>query len=265
MSPCATICSAPTWRPTLAVWFDSTLCPCGCQRVTRKSKKEKIASNGAIAISHPDQWGFWEWLGQTPRTSTAHRMVGFCGVEYGGAGTGFPWSTLTGRLQLHAMGSCLLFPAMLASAVSPPRFSYPWYNHARLGVWSWWGTSILSQMPPLIAPRCHLGLPAILTGVQRRRLPYKSSLLSRALGIRWWMHYGRCTVGHGVILTQLQRSTRPGLALGRFDPFPSSVLGRGGQRQPLGPSAFAVLNATTGCASQPASSIACTYSCSGTS
>jgi hypothetical protein len=21
----------------------------------------------AIAISHPDQWGFWEWLGQTPR------------------------------------------------------------------------------------------------------------------------------------------------------------------------------------------------------
>jgi hypothetical protein len=19
-----------------------------------------------IAISHPDQWGFWEWLGQTP-------------------------------------------------------------------------------------------------------------------------------------------------------------------------------------------------------
>jgi hypothetical protein len=57
--------------------------------------------------------------------------------EYGGAGTGCPWSTLTGRLQLHAVGSCLLFPAMLASAVSLPRFSYPWYNHARLGVWSW--------------------------------------------------------------------------------------------------------------------------------
>jgi hypothetical protein len=50
-------------------------------------------------------------------------------------------------------------------------------------------------MPPLIAPRCHLVLPATLTGVQRRQLPYKSSL-----GIRWWIHSGRCTVGHGVIL-----------------------------------------------------------------
>jgi hypothetical protein len=45
-------------------------------------------------------------------------------------------------------------------------------------------------------------------------------------------------------------------ALGRVDPFPSSVLGRGGQRQPLGPSALAVLNATMGSASQPASSMA---------
>jgi hypothetical protein len=105
-------------------------------------------------------------------TSAAHRMVGFCGVEYGGAGTGLPWATLTDRLQLHAVGSCLLLPATLASAVSSPRFSYPWYNHApRLGVWSWWGTSNMSQMPPLIAPRCHLGLPTILTGVQMRLLP----------------------------------------------------------------------------------------------
>jgi hypothetical protein len=54
---------------------------------------------------------------------------------------------------------------------------------------------------PLIAPHCHLGLPAILTGVQRRQLPYKSSLLSRPLGMRWWMHSGRCTVEHKIILT----------------------------------------------------------------
>jgi hypothetical protein len=98
-------------------------------------------------------------------TSTAHRMVGFCGVEYGGAGTGFHWSTLTGRL----------FPVMLASALSLPRFCYPWYNHARLGVWPSLGTLTLSLLPLLIAPSCHLGLPAILTGVQRRRLPHKSS------------------------------------------------------------------------------------------
>jgi hypothetical protein len=49
-----------------------------------------------------------------------HRMVWLCGVEYGGAGTGFPWSKRTGQLQPHAVGSCLLFPAMLARAVSLP-------------------------------------------------------------------------------------------------------------------------------------------------
>jgi hypothetical protein len=69
-------------------------------------------------------------------TFNAHRMVGLCGVECSGEGACFPWSTLAGRLQLHAVGSCLLFPAMLASAVSFRRFYYPWYNHARLGVWS---------------------------------------------------------------------------------------------------------------------------------
>jgi hypothetical protein len=26
-----------------------------------------VYSKVAIAMSHPDQWGFWEWLGQTPR------------------------------------------------------------------------------------------------------------------------------------------------------------------------------------------------------
>jgi hypothetical protein len=56
---------AMVWRPTLAVWLDSTPCPDGCQRVIRKSKKKKCnLSKIVIAISHPDQWGFWEWLGQ---------------------------------------------------------------------------------------------------------------------------------------------------------------------------------------------------------
>jgi hypothetical protein len=54
------------WRPALAVWFDSILCPGGYQRSIRKSKKCNI-SKVVIAISHPDQWGFWEWLGQSPR------------------------------------------------------------------------------------------------------------------------------------------------------------------------------------------------------
>jgi hypothetical protein len=61
-----------------------------------------------------------------------HRMVGLCGVEYSGVGTGFPWSTFTGRLQPHTVGSCLLFPAMLVSTISLLRFSCPWYNHTRL-------------------------------------------------------------------------------------------------------------------------------------
>jgi hypothetical protein len=30
---------AIVWRPALAVWLDSTLCPGGCQRVIRKRKK----------------------------------------------------------------------------------------------------------------------------------------------------------------------------------------------------------------------------------
>jgi hypothetical protein len=35
---------------------------------TEKEKtKQGNISTIVIAISHPDQWGFWEWLGQTPR------------------------------------------------------------------------------------------------------------------------------------------------------------------------------------------------------
>jgi hypothetical protein len=51
---------AMVWRPALAaVWFDSTLCLGGCQRVIRKSKKKDCNINEVvIAISHPDQWGF---------------------------------------------------------------------------------------------------------------------------------------------------------------------------------------------------------------
>jgi hypothetical protein len=30
-------------------------------------KKDYSINEVVIAISHPDQWGFWEWLGQTPR------------------------------------------------------------------------------------------------------------------------------------------------------------------------------------------------------
>jgi hypothetical protein len=62
--PTSQVAVAMVWRPTLAVWLDSTPCPDGCQRVIRKSKKTCNISKIVIAISHPDQWGFWEWLGQ---------------------------------------------------------------------------------------------------------------------------------------------------------------------------------------------------------
>jgi hypothetical protein len=65
-----------------------------------------------------------------------------------------------------------------------------------VGVRSMQVSSLWFLARPFIDPRCRLRLPAVLTGVQRRRLPHKSSLLSRPLGIRWWMHSGRCTVGH---------------------------------------------------------------------
>jgi hypothetical protein len=56
-------------------WFGDQLLLCGLiphsalvvsESMTEKYKKCNI-SKIVIAISHPDQWGFWEWLGQTPR------------------------------------------------------------------------------------------------------------------------------------------------------------------------------------------------------
>jgi hypothetical protein len=38
----------------------------GVKEYDGKVKKCNI-SKIVIAISHPDQWDFWEWLGQTPR------------------------------------------------------------------------------------------------------------------------------------------------------------------------------------------------------
>jgi hypothetical protein len=60
---------AMVWRPALAVWFDSTLCPGGCQRVLWMSERDGNVLTKTvyiyiaiykvvITISHPDQWGF---------------------------------------------------------------------------------------------------------------------------------------------------------------------------------------------------------------
>jgi hypothetical protein len=39
----------------------------GVRELYGKAKTTCSLSKVVIAISHPDQWGFWEWLGQTPR------------------------------------------------------------------------------------------------------------------------------------------------------------------------------------------------------
>jgi hypothetical protein len=39
----------------------------GVREFDGKAKNNYNTSKIVIAISHPDQWGFWEWLGQTPR------------------------------------------------------------------------------------------------------------------------------------------------------------------------------------------------------
>jgi hypothetical protein len=39
----------------------------GVREQSGKEKKDCNINKAVIAISHPDEWGFWEWLGQTPQ------------------------------------------------------------------------------------------------------------------------------------------------------------------------------------------------------
>jgi hypothetical protein len=57
-------------------WFGDQLWLCGLiphsalvgvREYDGKVKKSCNISKIVTAISHPDQWGLWEWLGQTPR------------------------------------------------------------------------------------------------------------------------------------------------------------------------------------------------------
>jgi hypothetical protein len=220
------VCFQEIWAACRGVLSSATLTlllDAACKVVGLQSVPDLLLAFNALGPGHRAGWASSCFVVQTwslfclRMTFTAHRMVGLSGVEYGVAGTGLPLSTLTRRLQPHAVGSCLLFPAKLAIVIPSPRFSCPWYNHTRLGVWSSWGAT-LSPLPPLhyiafipwtgmcsqsckltsavhvritkkscpyisikpkfIAPCSHLGLSAILTAVQRRRLPCNSSLLS---------------------------------------------------------------------------------------
>jgi hypothetical protein len=55
----ATSSGCVVWFQTLPWWVSESM--------TEQYKSCNI-SKIVIAISHPDQWGFWEWLGQTPRS-----------------------------------------------------------------------------------------------------------------------------------------------------------------------------------------------------
>jgi hypothetical protein len=57
-------------------WFGDQLWLCGLiphsalvgvREKYGKAKKKRKIKKVVVAISHPDQWGFGEWLGQTPR------------------------------------------------------------------------------------------------------------------------------------------------------------------------------------------------------
>jgi hypothetical protein len=59
-------CSKHCLPQTLFVGFHTL--PCWVSESnTEKYKKDCNINKNVIAISHPDQWGFGEWLGQTPR------------------------------------------------------------------------------------------------------------------------------------------------------------------------------------------------------
>jgi hypothetical protein len=61
------------WHAQSIAWLCGLIPHSALVGVREYDGKVKIAKKSkiVIAISHPDQWGFWEWLGQTPRVGVS--------------------------------------------------------------------------------------------------------------------------------------------------------------------------------------------------